>query len=339
MLLTQKTNTNGSQHYSIMPVVDRYNFGSMFRYWHLNVLAPSLALSTFKRYQQEFNLRISKSVIMAMPIADVNSFHIQEMYSTCIQQGASANSIRIIHHLLSSFFRYCLKLDMLAKSPADACTIPKNRQVKKQKKPILSIDDIKLMVRYAQNNPSAFVFIFAIFTGLRQGEILALTHKDIKNNMVHVNKTLSYLSIDGKYRAIVSPTKTEDSNRIVPILENLMLMLAVHIKTEEYKHKEQGIKFSKDNPLFTSSSCSYDSPSNLRKKLLRIYERLNIEPTTFHGLRHTFCSALAKNGVQIKTASELMGHASTSTTLKIYTHVEENELQQGIASLAGIFPM
>ena len=317
---------------------DNYTFGEMFKYWHRHVLAPSIALSTCERYQQEFELRINKSPIMNMKLTSIKPFHIQEMYSIYTEQGVSANSIRIVHHLLSGFFKYCLKIDILSKNPADVCTLPKNKVIKKHKKAFLSTKEIQQMVRYAKNNPSAFIFIFAIFTGLRQGEILALTHKDIKNNTIHVNKTLSYLPINHKYRPIISPAKTQDSNRVVPILENLMPLITAHIKTEKYKHKKLGIKHSKDMPLFTTSTCNHDSPSNLRKKLLNIYKQLDIEPTTFHGLRHTFCSTLAKNGVPVKIASELMGHSSASTTLKIYTHVEQNELHKGIARLSCIFP-
>lgn len=59
----------------------------------------------------------------------------------------------------------------------------------------------------------------------------------------------------------------------------------------------------------------------MRTRFKRLLNRLEIEHVTVHTLRHSFCSTLAENGVNLKTASELMGHADINTTLAIYTHV------------------
>lgn len=321
------------------PGFDKFIFGALFEEWYDNVHSPNLALSTVRRYSQEYRLRLSKTPLITMPVSDIKGIHIQRLYNSWVSQNIPHNSLRIIHGLLSGFFNYCIKIDMLVKNPLLSVKIPKIRRVDDpDKKQNLSNDEVVKVLDYARDNPGAFVFVFAIFTGLRQGETLALRHKDIKNGVIYVHKTLSYLAgDDGKYQTIISGVKTTKSRRAVPIFEDILPLLYAHIEYEKEKHKKCKIPFSGQSILFSSAICGYDSGRNLRKKLNSIYEKLDIEPTTFHGLRHTFCSALAQGGVNVKTTSELMGHSDIGTTLKIYTHIHEEEKRSGIATLGKVF--
>ena len=323
----------------LSPGFDKINFGTFFVRWYNNVLSPSLALTTLNRYEQELRLRITPSALMAMNLSDIKAYHIQGFYSALTSEGASINCIRVIHNMFSNFFNYCLITDLLIKNPLLAVVVPKNRQaINNNKKLNLSDEEIQRIVLHAQKHPTSFIFVFAIFTGLRQGEILALTYRDIKNNTINVSKTLHYLSVNGRYKILIAPTKTAQSIRKVPIFEMLLPMLNTHIAAEKEKHRKRGVPFNEDSILFSSSSCGYDSGRYLRRRLHQLYDKLNIEPTSFHGLRHTFCSALAKNNVSIKATSELMGHSNINTTLKIYTHVQEEEKHKSIASLSSVFP-
>ena len=166
------TNINARNHhyYRTSSAASKHSFSTLFQNWHRHVLSPSLAISTVARYNQEVDLRLSKSQLMDMYLLKIKSCHIQEMYSTWMAQGASVNSIRIIHNILSGFFRYCLKADLLIKNPMEAVCLPKNRQIKKAQKISLQREDIWQIVRYAQKHSKAFIFVFAIFTGLRQGD-------------------------------------------------------------------------------------------------------------------------------------------------------------------------
>ena len=324
----------------LIPGSGTLKFGPHFHQWYQQVLCPGLSPSTVKRYEQEYRLRIAPSTLMDRLLSDIKSIHIQNLYNSLYAEGTSANSIRIIHNMLSSFFNYCIKTDVIVKNPLLAVQRPKDHKVI-NKKMNLTDEDIRKIVLYAQRHSEAFIFVFAIFTGLRQGEILALNYKDIENDFLNVNKTVHYLPENGqsgRHNYIISPAKTHKSIRQIPLFENILPMLRAHIDREKEKHCNRGVPFTSESILFSSQSCGYYNSRNLRKKLYRLYKHLDIEPTTFHGLRHTFCSVLARNGVNLKTASELMGHSNINTTLKIYTHVQKEEKQQGIATLISIFP-
>ena len=121
------------------------------------------------------------------------------------------------------------------------------------------------------------------------------------------------------------------------MLGNLKPLLLSHIRAEKEKSLRLGTPFNKNNILFSSETGNYIEAQNLRTRFKRLLNKLQIEPVTVHTLRHSFCSILAENGVNLKTASELMGHADINTTLAIYTHVQNEEKKRGIATLSSVF--
>jgi integrase len=155
--------------------------------------------------------------------------------------------------------------------------------------------------------------------------------------MIHVNKSMKHLMVNRQYQPVLSPTKTANSMRDIPILNAIQKLLRAHIRHEKGKHLRLGIPFSDESILFSSSSCTYREGANVRKGFLRLCRELGMEETTFHSLRHTFCTILAKQGVPLKTTSVLMGHSDISVTAQIYTHVDNQEMKKGIEKLSVYF--
>ena len=319
---------------------DKLTFGDTFKEWFDNVHIPKLALSSATRYTTDYRLRIKPSCLSMMKLIDVKSLDIQKFYNGLLTAETSVTTIRNTHKLLSSFFSYCVKTDMIIKNPLHAVELPKERKVQPDKA-VLNKSDIEKLVRDSRVNGDAFIFVFAVFTGLREGETLALTHKDIDlvNGFISINKSVNHLMINGKYQAALSTTKTTGSTRQIPLFDEIRPLLLTHIRNEKEKHIRLGVPFSEDSILFSSQSGGYIEARNLRRRWERLCKRISIERTTVHALRHTFCSMLAENGVNLKTASELMGHSDTNTTLKIYTHVQKEEKKRGIATLSSAFPV
>lgn len=148
---------------------------------------------------------------------------------------------------------------------------------------------------------------------------------------------MKYLTVDGEYCPVLSTPKTGSSIRDVPILGEIQALLKLHIRQEKEKYFELGIPFSEDCILFSSEACTYREGHNVRKSLIRLCKRLGMEETTFHSLRHTFCTILARQGVSLKAASVLMGHSDIAITAKIYTHVDKAELKKEIQKLSVYF--
>ena len=314
---------------------DKATFGAAFKSWFEDVLRPNISVSSYSRFEIDYRLRISNCNLCSLPLIDIRSANIQSFYNslTC-----TPKTVHSVHKLISMFFRHCLEADLIIKNPLLAVKLPDIEEIKKTNT-ALSDNDINKLLQEARKNPKNFIFVFAIFSGLREGEILALTHKDIdlSNDIINVNKSVKHLTVNGAYAPILTTPKTKSSIRTVPILGAIKKLLKAHISKEIEKHFKLGIPLTKDSVLFSSDACTYREAPNLLRSLKRLCKRIGIEETTFHSLRHSFCTILAKQGVPLKTASILMGHSDISVTAKIYTHVDDAEKKKGIEKLAVYF--
>jgi len=312
-------------------------FLSAYKQWFEAVHKPTLALSSVLRYEND-NKRIIASMLATMKLVDIKSINIQQAYNEMMNNGVSANSVRNVGKLLSPFFVYAVKTDLIVKNPMLAVIAPKERKIDDTKR-VLSKPDLYKIIEHAKDNPSAFIFVFLAFTGARQGEALALKNSDIdkKDKSIRINKSVSHLTINGYYQPVVSTTKTIGSTREIPLLSELNEMLSNHVILEKEKHEKLNLKHTQDSILFSSETGGYIEAKNLRRRFERMLNRLEIEQVTLHALRHTFCTILAENGVNLKTASELMGHSDVKTTLKIYTHVHKEEKKRSISTLSDTF--
>lgn len=318
---------------------DKLTFGAVFNEWFKVVHTPTLALSSAKRYETDIKLRILPSSLMVMTLAEIKSMDIQKFYNGLTASGTSADSVRNTNKLLSAFFKYCVNEDYIVKSPLRSVTLPEDRKIQSENS-YLTNADIAKVVADARTNNDSFIFTFLIFSGLRVGEAMALTHADIdfEEGIINVNKSVGHLTIEGSYQPIVSPTKTKGSTREIPLFKDIRHLLKNHIREEKLKHFRLCVPFSENSILFSSLTGGYLEGRNLRRRWERLCKRLDIEKTTVHALRHTFCSILAERGVNLKTASELMGHSDIKVTQRVYVHVQKDEKIRAIASLSSAFP-
>lgn len=170
------------------------------------------------------------------------------------------------------------------------------------------------------------LFTLAIYTGLRKGELLALSWDDVdfENNTVAVTKAAAV--VGGKQ--IVKVPKTRNSYRIVSIPKSMAVML-LKLKNEQTRYRlKVGSFWRGDNWIFTQANgkmMCYSTPYSALQDILTHYntgkaaeDKLPMIP--FHGLRHTSATLLIAGHEDAKTVSARLGHAETSTTLNIYAH-------------------
>ena len=315
---------------------DKSTFAKAFEHWLENVHNNSVGISSMVKYRIFKRLYIDNSVLAGMRLVDIKAANIQGYYNTLLNSN-TANTTNEVNKLLNMFFKYCVKTDILVKNPLLAVELPKVQQ-KTVTNTALTDSDIEKLIKACKEDTKYFPYVFDCFTGLRSGELRALTYKDIdlSNNMINVNKSVKHLTIDGKYQAIVSDTKTAASIRRVPILTEIRPMLIEHINRIRKAHNV--ISINGDFLLFPSSTGSYPDPSAFLKTFRNLCGKLGIERgCTVHSLRHTFCTILARRGVSLLDASRLMGHADINITAKIYSHVTDNDKKNAVQKLAAYF--
>lgn len=201
--------------------------------------------------------------------------------------------------------------------------LPSN--VRKKKIQILSRSDQKSIITYILENDKQKYsgILLSLMTGLRIGELCALkwTDIDLKKRIIIINKTLQRVCYKGKEsKIIITKTKTQNSDREIPISKALYDFLI-------------SIKPVKRDIYFLTGNEKYTEPRNYRKIYKTLLKKLKIINTSFHALRHTFATRLIENKVDIKTVSELLGHASVNITISIYVHSEFNTKRKAVKTL------
>lgn len=208
---------------------------------------------------------------------------------------------------------------------------PKNFNQKERQKKSYSVEEARKILNYCFNNineeKKIIGIILGIKSGLRIGEICSLKYSDFdfKNNYIHINSTIQrcYNSFEKKTEILESNPKTKNSNRIIPISEDIKNII-------NYNNFE-------DNFYILTNNLKPCEPRSYRKFYVKVIKEIGLEYVNFHGLRHTFASLMITNGIDIKTVSELLGHANISTTLAIYTHSNINAKQEAIKKMDNIY--
>lgn len=307
----------------------------MYR-WLFDVVKNEVKHSSFNRYEGMYRNYIKDSALASMKLLDIRSIHIQKHYNTSFE-NLTYNSMSSINNFIKKFFNYCVREEYLIKNPCNNVSIPKNENKVENIIEIFTDEEISKIKNKCQTDVSYLFYLFALSTGLRVGELLALTYDDIDfNNLtVSVNKTLSHTTViseNSKERQILITTpKSDNSIRVVPFSKDLLPFFEKHIILEKEKAKTSGADQS--NIVFSSKNLGYKCPKNINSSFRVALKNLDIPYRKFHTLRHTYCSILCKNNIPLKMAAELMGH-DVEMTSKIYTHLDIKSKQDRVSNIS-----
>ncbi|MDO4775550.1 MAG: site-specific integrase [Aerococcaceae bacterium] len=167
------------------------------------------------------------------------------------------------------------------------------------------------------------------FTGMRKGEALALTWRDINltDKSITINKTVSR---NTKGQLIITTPKTRNSNRIIQIDDNTLRSLQ-QWRTEQARYLiGLGYRAMQGEQLIFANLTNNSIINTVYPTLLlkRVCQKHQLKEIKVHGFRHTHCSLLFEAGVPMKDVKERLGHADIKTTMNIYTHVTQNSKEQ-----------
>lgn len=147
--------------------------------------------------------------------------------------------------------------------------------------------------------------VICLYTGLRIGELLALTWEDVDFNKGEVS--ISKSCYCGKYGRMVDRVKTEHSERVIPLSGQILKILRLMKKESDSEY----VISSHGKPITTRS---------YQRSFEILQDKLHIAHRGFHALRHTFATRALECGMDVKTLSEIMGHKNSAITLNRYAH-------------------
>ena len=298
--------------------------------WLQNYKRMTVEPSSYARLVSVYKHQI-KGSIGKKKMSEITSDDIQKLINDhAIGSGGrkplAKSGLKRIMHILNPCFAHAVKRGLITKNPCEDVIVPKESNIKIKTKEQFALSDEEIIrfkeaafvrtkngkIRYRD----ALILVLMIGTGLRGGEMLALTWDDIHldENYIHVHSTLQTGLLGEEKTRVKDGTKTS-AERMLPLNENLRWYLCLIRET----NKERGIE---SIYVACTEVGTMQDPANIKRSLGRLLKRAELPSNvTPHTLRHTFGSALIRAGVGIEVVSRLMGHANIMVTYTKYIHV------------------
>ena len=248
----------------------------------------------------------------------------------------SKNYVLYNHYLsvINRIFKYAVLMDIINSNPFDKVIKPKSRQTQR-KGNFLTKEELKEFLKLAQTATLSYFFPLVhlmSYTGLRQGEALALKWSDIdfENKKITVDKT----AVRIKEKQTLQTPKTKNSKRVISIDPTTLSILKSWKKDQIKIYFKNGKHFEgDDNFIFTNQRSDWVHIHNFIRYFKRFIADHKLKQITPHGLRHTHASLLFSAGVEPKNISDRLGHSTVQITLDLYTHITEEQRTDTVEKL------
>ena len=285
-----------------------------FEEWLTNYIKPSSKRRTFEHYSKTAEIHIFP-YLGNFELSDLTPFLLQKFITDLATsgnkrtgKGLSPNFIKTILSIVQNSLKTAHLIGYLPEYSANKIKRPKLKEkpiecfsAREQKK----IEEAALSAKKDKYRG----IVLCLYTGLRIGELLALTWSDVdfEKRILSVTKTCHDATENGEHIRITDTPKTENSRRSIPLPKNLLKML----KEIKKKSKCEFVIADGEKPVFIRS---YQRTFEL------LLKKLGLSHKGFHSLRHTFATRALECGMDVKSLSEILGHKNATVTLNRYAH-------------------
>lgn len=323
-----------------------------FYTWEKEYRIGKVRPNTYQNDRKVWVLKFQDN-IGQMRVADVRQIDIVKVYNQLKKDGARNKSMEVYHKVVRLVFEAAVNNGLIEKNPANrALNLPDEKLGKKR---ILTEEEERTFLDYLSKTKTQKqyvpLFVVGFGTGMRIGEILALQWKDIDfdNGIIHVNKTISYVTDyvgDRKKYFSITPGKTETSVRKVPMSPKVREALEIQ-KKDGYKGTNTIDGYN--DFVFNTKNGRPITASNINGTIIKAVDNYNmleneqaqlenrkpvlLERFSCHTMRHTFATRCYEKGVREKVVQDILGHKSLNMTLGVYTHTTDKMIEEDMKKL------
>ncbi|WP_245205605.1 tyrosine-type recombinase/integrase [Kitasatospora sp. RG8] len=246
----------------------------------------------------------------------------------CCQRRPSARTVQYAHAVLRSSLQSAVREELLARNVArlvERPTVPH-----KEVQP-LTPEEVRALLRAARDHRLYPLWLLLVSTGLRRGEVLALTWTDIdlEARQLRVRRNLQRV----KGHLVFGTPKTARSRRTIALPASCVARLRERREQQIQERAEAGMDWQPldiqpDGLVFTTLTGTALDPRNLNRSLATLCTKAKLRRIRVHDLRHTCASMMLASGVAVRTIMETLGHSTISMTLDTYAHIMETTLRE-----------
>lgn len=241
-------------------------------------------------------------------INSITPADIRKWQNELMSQGYSQTYLRTINNQLTAIFNYAVKYYDLKSNPCrKAGSMGKNQADEMNFWTKEEFSDFTDAIMDKQDSYTAFTTLF--WTGMRIGELLALTPADINFEEKTISISKSYQRI--KRKDVITPPKTPKSNRIITVPDFLLADI------KDYMNSIYGLKDTDRLFPLTKSFIEHEMQRGIKNS--------GVKRIRVHDIRHSHCALLFEMGIAPLEVADRLGHERVETTLNIYAHIYPNK--------------
>jgi integrase len=269
----------------------------------LKAVEGTIRVGSWIQYEQITRLHL-KPTLGQTKLDKINALQLQKLYRNKLDSGLSPRRVRYIHVTIHKALKDAVKWRLLPYNVAEACTPPK--LIRKELKPLDAEQAKRLLTVARETQPKlCALYVLAVTTGMRQGELLGLKWEDVDldTGTLKVCRTV--------FNGQVNAPKTNSSRRTVKLSQKAIEALSEHEKRGE------GVWV-----FPTKNGTPVGSWNFIHKSWYRLRDAAGLrKEVKFHDLRHTAATLLLSKNLNPKVVSAMLGHASIQITLDTYSHL------------------
>ncbi|MHC1694149.1 MAG: tyrosine-type recombinase/integrase [Eubacteriales bacterium] len=313
---------NNELHNNTFVQTTKLTLREYLRSWYDEYVVENLKSNTTAGYKVNIECHIIPH-LGNVELQSLTTQHIEELYRFLLKEGRSdckgglsPMSVIYVHRVLTKALSMAQRQLFINHNPAETAIPPKTRQ---KKLTIYGREEILNLFDCTLDTDMEVPIALAALCGLRRGEILALTYDDIdlEGKTIDISKQL----VPIKKGVIIDTPKSEDSHRVIAI-PDIVVEMILRSKERQEMHRSMFLNEYEENGLVVCQvNGKYIDPRSFSKKFARLLNKHNLKHIRFHDLRHSAATLMLSAGVQMKVASQILGHSSISITADLYQHV------------------
>jgi len=296
--------------------------------WLADSVRDTVKATTYETYERLMRLHLIPA-LGRVKLKNLTPAHVRGLYREKLDSGLSPTSVQRVHALLHKALKQAVNDGLVARNVTQAVKAP--RQQRKEI-PTLNQEQARVFLEAAKGDRLEALYLLAIHTGLRQGELLGLkwVDVDLDRRTLQVRRILSAAKNGPNFT-----TPKNNQGRSVRLTVQAVQAVRDHRKRQvEERLKHDG--FWQDHGLVFTTLVG--TPLNRHNVFSRSFKlllrRAELPDMPFHALRHSFATLMLAGGEHPKVVQEMMGHSGIRVTMDFYSHVLP-DMQKGAVDRLG----
>jgi integrase len=284
--------------------------------------------STLTRYTGLINEDIIPA-IGDMRLGNVRPNDVQRVVDAMLDRDLSARTVVQGYRVLSSALSQAVRWQMITTNPATAVRPPR---IERAELTVPDADQVRAIVKAAEGQWAHLPILLGASTGMRRGEVFGLRWRDVDLDAGLIRVTGSLQRVGGKLQ--VMEPKSARGRRTIAIPASVVEVLRQHRKEQTERRLLLGEAWTDADLVIEQGDGRPRDLDTITHYFVDIAKVAKVSGVRFHDLRHAYATSLLRGGVHPKVVSEALGHASTSFTMDVYSHVVPS-MQEAAAEAIG----